>query len=243
MAKKFRYKHILSAVEDKQPSVLFDGEIAVNKFAGKEKLFIKNSNNQMTAFISETQVDNKINNSTSGKTDASAFTAHTGDTSIHHTHSNKSALDAITGNVGTMAYQAASSYSSATQVNTALAGKSNTGHTHAIGDITNLQTTLNGKASTATTLAGYGITNAYTKSETSGATEISNALSGKVNTSDIVSAITPSNSGSTAPIATKVVAENELAVSSALNDLRSTTYTKTEIDDMIGDIESILATI
>jgi hypothetical protein len=187
MAKKFRYKHILSAVEDKQPSVLFDGEIAVNKFAGKEKLFIKNSNSQMTAFISETQVDNKINNSTSGKTDASAFTAHTGDTSIHHTHSNKSALDAITGNVGTMAYQATDSYSSAT--------------------------------------------------------EVSNALSGKVNTSDIVSAITPSNSGSTAPIATKVVAENELAVSSALNDLRSTTYTKTEIDDMIGDIESILATI
>ena len=38
---------------------------------------------------------------------------------------------------------------------------------------------------------------------------------------ETVSAITPSNSGSTAPIATKVVAENELTVSNALNDLES----------------------
>ena len=68
---------------------------------------------------------------------------------------------------------------------------------------------------------GIDLSNYYTKSETSGATEISNALSEKVNTSDIISAITPSNSGSTAPIATKVVAENELIVLSALNDLNT----------------------
>ena len=136
---------------------------------------------------------------------------------------------------------------------------------------------LDASAYTPTDLSNY-----YTKSETSGATEISNALgtkvnsatytghtadttihfttgtvqtqidnsiSGKVNTSDIVSAITPSNSGSTAPIATKVVAENELIVSNALNDLnenkadKSTTYTKSEINDMIGDIEALLAAI
>ena len=98
----------------------------------------------------------------------------------------------------------------------------------------------------------FDANNYYTKSETSGKTEISNALggkvntatftghtadttvhfttgtvqtqidnsiSGKVNTSDIVSAITPSNSASTAPIATKVVAENELVMSNALTDL------------------------
>jgi len=133
-------------------------------------------------------------------------TAHTANTEIHvtaadkeklHTHSNISALDAITGNVGTMAYENANSYSSATEVNTALGNKANT----------------------ATTLAGYSISDAYTKSETSGATEISNALGAKVNTSDIISAITPSNSGSTAPIATKVVAENELVMTNALTDL------------------------
>jgi len=50
-------------------------------------------------------------------------------------------------------------------------------------------------------------------------TQIDNSISGKVNTSDIVSAITPSNSASTAPIATKVVAENELVMTNALNSL------------------------
>ena len=108
---------------------------------------------------------------------------------------------------------------------------------------------LDASAYTPTDLSNY-----YTKSETSGATEISNALgakvnsatytghtadttihfttgtvqtqidnsiSGKVNTSDIVTAITSSNSGSTNPIATKVVAENELTVSTALNDLNT----------------------
>ena len=119
---------------------------------------------------------------------------------------------------------------------------------------------LDASAYTPTDLSNY-----YTKSETSGATEISNALggkvnsatftahtadttihltsgdvqtqidnsiSGKVNTSDIVTAITPSNSGSTDPIATKVVAENELTVSNALTDLDerkldATAYTST----------------
>ena len=170
---------------------------------------------------SETSGATEISTALNLKTNASDFNTHTGNTSIHHTHSNKSALDAITGNVGTMAYENKTSYSSATEVNTALDGKSDTGHTHAIGDITNLQTTLDSKANTATTLAGYGISDAYTKDETSGKTEISNALDAKVNTSDIISTITPSNSGSTAPIATKVVAENELTVSNALNDLNS----------------------
>lgn len=115
----------------------------------------------------------------------------------------------------------------------------------------------------------FDANNYYTKSETSGATEISNALgtkvnsatytghtadttihfttgtvqtqidnsiSGKVNTSDIVSAITPSNSASTAPIATKVVAENELVVSNALTDLDdrkldASAYTPTDLSD------------
>ena len=118
-------------------------------------------------------------------------------------------------------YYTKSETSGKTEISNALSGKSDTGHTHAIGDITNLQTALDGKANTATTLAGYSISDAYTKDETSGKTEISNALDAKVNTSDIISTITPSNSGSTAPIATKVVAENELTVSNALNDLNS----------------------
>ena len=115
----------------------------------------------------------------------------------------------------------------------------------------------------------FDANNYYQKSETSGKTEISNALSakvntatytghtadttihfttgdvqtqidnsisGKVNTSDIVSAITPSNSASTAPIATKVVAENELVMSNALTDLDdrkldASAYTPTDLTD------------
>ncbi len=140
--------------------------------------------------------------------------AHTANTEIHvtaadkeklHTHSNKSALDSITGNVGTMAYQTANSYSSATEVNTALGNKA---ETTALTQVNNTLT-----AHTADTTVHF----------TTGTvqTQIDNSISGKVNTSDIVSAITPSNSGSTAPIATKVVAENELTVSNALNDLNA----------------------
>ena len=74
----------------------------------------------------------------------------------------------------------------------------------------------------------------YTKEETSGATQISTALADKVNISDVVSAITPSNSGSTtSPVSVKVVAENEIVMASALNDLNEnkldvTAYTPTE---------------
>lgn len=155
--------------------------------------------------------------------------AHTSDTTIHvtstdktnwnnavtssHTHNNKSALDAITGNVGTMAYQSTDSYSSATEVNNALSAKVNsatyTGHT--------ADTTVHFTTGTVQT-------------------QIDNSISGKVNTSDIVSAITPSNSASTAPIATKVVAENELVMTNALTDLDdrkldASAYTPTDLSD------------
>ena len=46
---------------------------------------------------------------------------------------------------------------------------------------------------------------------------------------ETVTAITPSNSGSTDPIATKVVAENELTVSNALNDLNTNKADKSDL--------------
>jgi hypothetical protein len=46
---------------------------------------------------------------------------------------------------------------------------------------------------------------------------------------ETVTAITPSNSGSTDPIATKVVAENELIVSNALNDLNTNKADKSDL--------------
>lgn len=50
--KKFRYQHIYSVVEGKAPSAdtILDAEIAVNAFAGDEKLFIKNSSGDVVDF-------------------------------------------------------------------------------------------------------------------------------------------------------------------------------------------------
>ena len=211
----------------------------------------------------QTQIDNSI----SGKVDTSTFNTHTG-SSVHmtttektnldslatniatisgitstkvgnwdtaytnnHTHSNKSALDSITGNVGTMAYENKNSYSSATEVNTALAGK----------------------AATATTLAGYGITDAYTKAQTSGASEISSALSYKASQSDL-NAISATVTSHTASI-NDLSGQSE-TIAAAINDLDdkkadsvevfssiATKANKSDIDDLIKQSETISAAL
>jgi hypothetical protein len=74
MAKKFRYKHISSIIEDRVPSELLDGEIAVNRFAGKEKLFIKNSSGQIISFIPEHDVTTLISNLTEQLAELSSST-------------------------------------------------------------------------------------------------------------------------------------------------------------------------
>ena len=68
MAKKFRYQHIMSAVEGKLPTAeqLKDAEIAVNVFAGAEKLAVKNSNDEIVTFATEAQVNNAIANAVEG---------------------------------------------------------------------------------------------------------------------------------------------------------------------------------
>ncbi len=60
MAKRFRYKHITSSVENKIPDTLYGGEIAVNQYSGNEKLYIKNSGMEIVSFIPEHTVNKKI---------------------------------------------------------------------------------------------------------------------------------------------------------------------------------------
>ena len=62
MAKTFRYTHLRSSVSGRTPSAdaLMAGEIAVNDYAGSEKLFIKNSEGVVIPFISESQINAKI---------------------------------------------------------------------------------------------------------------------------------------------------------------------------------------
>lgn len=62
MAKKFRYQHIMSAVEGKLPTAeqLKDGEIAVNVFAGSEKLALKNSEGEVVTFKTDAQFEAEL---------------------------------------------------------------------------------------------------------------------------------------------------------------------------------------
>ena len=59
MEEQFRYQHYRCVVPDIKPSVteLREGEIAINLYAGKEKLFIKNTNNEIVSFLTENQVN------------------------------------------------------------------------------------------------------------------------------------------------------------------------------------------
>ena len=72
MAQQFRYQHYRSLVADVEPSIteLREGEIAVNLYAGKEKMFLKNTNNEIVRFVTESQVDAKIASGTSIPTEA-----------------------------------------------------------------------------------------------------------------------------------------------------------------------------
>ena len=227
------------------PSALTEGEIAINYAKYYETISLKNESGDVVTFSSDNYyTEKKLGSGFTGENSANTVTSVVGSG-----FTSSSITDVIIENEEIVSA--------------------------ALADLDERK--LDASAYTPTDLSNY-----YTKSETSGATEISNALgakvnsatytghtadttvhfttgavqtqidnsiSGKVNTSDIVTAITPSNSGSTEPIATKVVAENELTVSNALTDLstnkadKSTTYTKSEIDDMIGDIETLLAAI
>jgi hypothetical protein len=100
---------------------------------------------------------------------------------------------------------------------------------------TELTTALGAKLD-ATAYTPTDLSNYYTKSETSGATEISTALGEKISSGDVVTEITSSNSASTAPVSVKIVAENELVISTALNDLEAnkldvSAYTPTDLSN------------
>ena len=66
MAKAFRYQHLRSLVPGTEPTAeqLREGEIAVNLAASKEKMFLKNTDNEIVEFISENEIDSKIEAST-----------------------------------------------------------------------------------------------------------------------------------------------------------------------------------
>ena len=122
-----------------------------------------------------------------------------------------------------MAYQNTSSYSSATQVNTALAGKSDTSHTHVSSGVTAM-------TSYAKAASGSSITTGDTLNQAIGKLE----------------AYVDDLNGQSETIAAALVGlnENKADKSTTLSGYGITNaYTKTEIDNMIGNIETLLAAI
>lgn len=155
-------------------------------------------------------------------------------------------------------YYTKSQTSGATELSTAFGNKADTATTLAGYGITDAYTksetsgatqisnALGTKVDSTTYNAHTGDTTIHFTTGTV-QTQIDNSISGKVNTSDIVSAITASNSGSTAPIATKVVAENELVMSNALIDLDerkldASAYTPTDLSNYYTKSETSGAT-
>ena len=70
MAKTFRYQHLRTDSSGAQPapSIIREGELAVNFAKDGEKIFLKNSKGEIVKFITEAQIDAKIQ-SQSGTTD------------------------------------------------------------------------------------------------------------------------------------------------------------------------------
>ena len=68
--RNFRYQHIRSSVSGAAPTAdkLMDGELGLNVAKDVEKIFLKNSNDEIVTFITEAQIDAKIE-SQSGTTD------------------------------------------------------------------------------------------------------------------------------------------------------------------------------
>ena len=229
-------------IEDEQVWALALNELNNNKFGyaefdnnSKSIEFYKNSDEASSGVPISTvdlssfsiDIDQVIDSGTSASTDAVStsavygfVTSYTPSINVDQDFSNT----ASTNPISTKAVYSAVTENELVLANTfiALSGavSSHTENTDihvTAADKTAWNAKLDASAYTPTDLSNY-----YTKSETSGATEISDALGGKVNTSDVITAITHSNSGSTDPIATKAVAENELTVSNALNDLNTT---------------------
>ena len=165
---RFRYKHIQSTVENREPSSLLDGEIAVNRFAGKEKLFIKNSNGNVVSFSSDSAIDGKL----AEKLSVSDFDTYSGavDTAIN-LKASESDLSALSGTV--TGHTADTDIHVTTADKTAWNGAVTSSHTHSN------KAALDAITGNVGTMA-YENTSSY-----SSATQVNTALSNKLEASDI----------------------------------------------------------
>jgi len=173
---------------------------------------------------SETSGATQISNALGSKVNSATYTAHTADTSLHFSGNEKRNLDSLATNI------AAISGITATKVSN-WDGAATNSHSH-----TN-KTALDSITGNVGTMA-YESASSY-----SSATEVNTALSNKVDKTEYATFSAATNTS------IEDLSDQSETVAAALNDLntnkadKSTTYTKSEIDNMIGDIETLLAAI
>ena len=178
---KFRYQHIKSSVEGKAPTAaqLKVAEIGVNDFAGSEKLFIKNSENEVVDFprgYSREYIDEQESVVAASLNDLEDKKADKEDVyeqfevisaSLNDLEDKKADEDDV--------YEQFEVISEA--LNDLEERKANEDDLEAFGEITAAALNdLESRKLDATAYTPTDLSNYYTKSETSGATEIANAL-------------------------------------------------------------------
>jgi len=266
--------------------VLVDGELAVNYAEGYETISLRNSNSGITTFSSDDYyTKKKLGSGFTGVNSANTVTSVIEEneeiisSALNDLDERK--LDASAYTEGMTDYYLKSETSGVTELDAAFSGKADvtwveekigSAFTGANSGVTiteyieeNEETTaaalndLNERKMDASAYTPTDLTNYYTKSETSGATEISNALGGKVNSQTFIAHTADTNahvtseektlwnakadkswveeklgSGFTgdnsANTVTSVIEENEEIVSAALNDLESRKEDTVEID-------------
>ena len=179
----------------------------------------------------ETSGSTQLSSAFGEKADLEDFNAHSADTDVHVTAEEKEAWSGKA-DVSWVEERLGSGFTGANSANTVTevieANEETT--SAALNDLESRK--LDASAFTPTDLSDY-----YTKDETSGATEIESALSGKTDQEWIEeklgSGFTGANSGKTV---TDTIDENEEVVSAALNDLESrkldaSAYTPTDLSN------------
>ena len=215
------------------PDKLVDGEIAINYAEGVETISIKNESGSIVTFSSDNYYTEKKLGSGFTNNDVTVTEAID---DLEHMVVNKeeaiaAALNAKTDKATTTALNnVVTAHTANTSIHLTSTEKGQL-HTH-----TN-KTYLDGITRTVGTMA-YENASSY-----SSATQVSTALSNKVDKTEYATFSATTNTS------IEDLSRQTKTVAAALVDLntnkadKSTTYTKSEIDGMIGDIETLLAAI
>lgn len=237
--------------------VLVDGELAVNYAEGYETISLRNSNSGITTFSSDDYyTKNKLGSGFTGVNSANTVTSVIEEneeiisSALNDLDERKLDASAYTP-TDLSNYYTKTQTSGASELEEAFSGKADSDYVEEIELVTAAALNdLEGRKLDASAYTPTDLSNYYTKDETSGATEISNALGAKVNSQTFIAHTADTNvhvtseektlwnakadkswveeklgSGFTgdnsANTVTSVIEENEEIVASALNDLES----------------------